>query len=1321
MLARVNYSPGNPRKIFLVWAAIVLLMGSMLLASLGETFWRALAPAAETPSFGSLPLSFEPNAGQSDPSVRFMAHAGGSTLFFAPSEVVLSVAPPKRGSSDPRLGDQHAGQEIAIGLQFVGSNPAVAVRQGDTLPGKVNYLKGKDPSLWLTDLPTYSGIIYSELYSGVNLSYTGASGRLKGTYTLGPDADPSTIQWRYNGAGDMSLDAEGNLHMRVQTPGSAGSGSPFDLTESTPQAWQVIDGQRVTVSSRYDIHADGSLGFAVGAYDHSQALIIDPTLIYSTYLGGFYGDGAGSIWLDSAGDIYVGGTTNSSDFPVAGDPFQPVYGGGDYDMFASKLSPDGSSLIYSTFIGGSDWDQGDLAGVDAAGIATLGGWTASENFPTTPGAYQTSFAGTEDVAVAKLSADGSDLIFGSYWGDSGVDEPYGFTVDGAGNTYFTGYYFPGFSSRAFLAALSPDGTQQVFQYSLGGSVPGPGDENANTSGEGVVVDAAGNIYVTGYTRAADFPTTPGAYRTSIEAFEDGFITKLSPSAQSLIYSTYIPGGVSDYPYDIAIDQEGNAYITGNTSSTDYPTTTGAFESACGDPRCAFITKLNPTGSDLVYSSFLGGPDFHFETEDYGVVVRVNQAGNAYVAGYTSAPDFPIVNPIQATLHGTSDGFLTKFNLSGSGVEYSTYLGGASGDFIVGIALDGLGHVYLAGSTSSTDFPVVNPLQPTNHGEGDAFVAVIAEESAVTRTPTATETGTPPTATPTPNPCGGVTPWRTETPMLTAHSGSASAVLNNQLYVIGGASNSPTPVRSTQKFDPVSNSWSNHAAYPDGLGLAYQQAVAVDGKIYTIGDTYQPSESFIEMYDPESDSWTRKATLPEALGGGGLTSYAGNIYVIGGQVVNQLPSPNVYEYDPVADAFTVKAAMPTGQSEIGAAAIGDRIYAVGGYQYIHYVYDPAANSWSTIAVPLTPSFSSPAVLAFNGELWVIGGYDNWTRRGYPPDQEVQIYNPATNAWRYGPALNVPRYHSSAAGVINDRAYLVGGVDLNSNEYPYNYLRSMESIVYLPCGTATPTTPTATLPPATLTATITPAAPTETMTYVVPTSSVLPSTLTATISAASPTATYTQTGQPSATPTICALQFTDVPPGSTFYSYIRCMACLGILSGYTSGCDTGSPCFKPGNIASRGQIAKIVSNAAGFHETVSGQTFTDVVPGSTFYEYVERMASRGIISGYPDGTFRPSNTATRGQIAKIDANSAGYLETTGAQQYEDVAPDSTFYDFVWRLSDRGLVNGYPCGGTGEPCGPNNLPYFRPDADVTRGQASKIVSNTFFPDCASAPGGP
>ncbi len=263
------------------------------------------------------------------------------------------------------------------------------------------------------------------------------------------------------------------------------------------------------------------------------------------------------------------------------------------------------------------------------------------------------------------------------------------------------------------------------------------------------------------------------------------------------------------------------------------------------------------------------------------------------------------------------------------------------------------------------------------------------------------------------------------------------------------------------------------------------------------------------------------------------------------------------------------------------------------------------------------------------------------------------------------------------------------------------------------TATPTrTPTRTHTPLPNTSTSTPIPPSPT--EMAPTETVPPSA----------TATNTSV-PPTPTPTSCSLHFTDVLPGNTFYDNIRCLACRGIINGYSSDCETGNPCFKPGNNVTRGQLAKIVANAAGFNDTAIDQQFEDVPPGSTFFSYVWRLADRGYISGYPCGGpgepcltglpyFRPNANITRGQLSKIVANAAGFNETTGAQQFQDVAPNSTFFAFIWRLVNRSIMSGYPCGGPGEPCGSSGLPYFRPGANATRGQASKIVANTFLPGC-------
>ncbi|HKP53615.1 MAG TPA: SBBP repeat-containing protein [Chloroflexia bacterium] len=1516
--------PATYKRIVLVVALAGLLLG----ISFPLKFWSGdkVLPADRTINPARLALAFEPNVGQADPEARYLVHSSGNTLLFTQSRVVLALpVPGEKGvqrEKHPIAANQPRRKSAAsalVSLNFVGAESSPEIVSQEMLPGKVNYLLGNDPSAWHTDLPTYTGISYRGLYPGVDLTYSGSDGLLKGTYSLAAGADPSLIRWRYDGAKQLSVDAQGNLQITLNSVLDPQS-SALTITEQAPIAWQEIDGQRVPVSVRYALDA-GTIGFVVGSYDATRPLTIDPTLTYSTYLGGFYGDGAADIAVDAQGNMYVTGSTMSSDFPTAGNPFQPVWGGA-HDAFVTKLSPDGSTIIYSTFLGGSGEINGGefprFISVDASGNVIIAGSTDSDDFPTTPDAYQIIYAGTGDLFITKLNSTGSDLIFSTYYGDAGVEEPGGFVVDGAGNTYFTGYTFPGFSSYVIVGGISADGSQLLFARMIGGQIPGPGNENANSAGGGIALDSAGNIYLTGYTRAADFPVTPGAYRTSLQAFEDGFVTKLNPTGQTILYSTFINGGVSEYMDDITVDGAGNAYITGNTSSADYPTTPGAFQTVKGDPRIAFVTKLNPAGSDLVYSTFLGDDDFNFDPEDYGFAIRVNGAGSAYVVGYTSSPGFPVSNPLQATMNGPYDAFITKFNPAGSALDFSTFLGGTGGDVADSIVVDTSGNMYVVGGTSSTNFPVVNAVQPTNHGDGDAFIIKISDPQGAV-SPTPTRTGTPPTATPsssptacapspdyvfhrffgatlvpgtldignhcedcltsvilpfpvhfygqtyttanissngniqflsndetgltecgpfaffnyaimpyqadlntegggvytsisgtapnrifnvewracvydplkftcdenvnfearlyenspteqidfiyaqvdsfggipavvalqestgthykefscnadelevgmkieftrgtcaittatpvgtpptatitrtataTPNPCNNVTPWRTETPMLTPYSRSVVAVHNNQLYVIGGASNSPTPVPFTQKFDPASNSWTNHPPVPNGV--TDNGAVTIGDKIYVMGSTYQPSEVFMQIYDIATSTWSRGATLPEPLLSGALAEYNNKIYIFGGQPPVQPPTTHVYEYNPATDTFTQKASMPTGQAEIGAGTIGNRIYVVGGYQYVHYAYDPIGNSWTTIAMPPTPSFSHPGVFVLNGELWVEGGYDNPSRHGYPPSQEVQIYNPVTNSWRFGPAFNTPRYFSTAAGVINGRGYVVGGVDLESNSYPYNHLSSMESIGYVQCGTPTPIATGAT---ATRTATLPPQ-----------------STSTATGTAGSST---TSTPTIATTSTPCAINFSDVPADNTFYSFVRCLACRGIISGYSDGT------FRPNNDITRGQIAKIVSNSAGFSDDPGPQVYEDVPIGSPFYVWINRLSNRGYMGGYlcglipeepcipPDNRpyFRPNASATRGQLAKIVSNAAGLVGNPTGLFYTDVAEDHPFYVWIMRLTTLGVMSGYPCGSEGEPCDGGNHPYFRPFNNVTRGQASKIVANTFFPNC-------
>ncbi len=520
-------------------------------------------------------------------------------------------------------------------------------------------------------------------------------------------------------------------------------------------------------------------------------------------------------------------------------------------LFVSKISSDGSTLLYSTFLGGEGWDLSEFVSVDASGQATVGGWTTSVNYPTTAGAYQTDCGNNYSITITRLNATGSALVFSTCYGDA-VIEPGGFTVDATGKTYFTGYYYATINRYALVSALSADGSQLVVNRNLGGEVIGPGNDNSDTGGRGIALDSSGNIYVTGYTRAANFPVTPGAYRTNIQQFEDGFLTKLNPTGQTLLYSTFIPGGGSEYPNDVAVDGAGNAYVTGSTGSADYPTTPGAFQTVKGDPTIAFVTKFNTTGSALAYSTFLGDTNFHFDTEDITYAIRVNGAGNAYVAGYTSSPGYPVANSLQANLRGDFDAIVTKLNPAGSALEFSTYLGGTDGDSSSGLVVDASGKMYIAGGTSSTDFPVVNPVQATNHGGGDAFIAVISEATAPTATPT--RTGTPPTATSTP--CvPGATSWRTEPSMVEGRDYAIGAVAGDKFYMIGGSQpgREPPYVEVVERFDPSTMAWATVAPIP--VAADDMAAASIGNKIYVAGG-YTVRQGFtidlMQIYDAATE-------------------------------------------------------------------------------------------------------------------------------------------------------------------------------------------------------------------------------------------------------------------------------------------------------------------------------------------------------------------------------------------------------------------------------------------------------------------------------------
>jgi hypothetical protein len=440
------------------------------------------------------------------------------------------------------------------------------------------------------------------------------------------------------------------------------------IRQPPPTLYQEISGKRHAVEGKYVLKGDRQVGFAVEEYDASVPLVIDPVLPYSTYLGGNGDETGNSIAVDSAGNAYVTGSTRSTNFPTA-NAFQHTFVGVQ-DVFVTKFNPAGSALIYSTYLGGSDGDYGQGITVDSVGNVYLTGFTFSTNFPTA-NALQGTSGGNADAFVTKLNATGSVLVYSTYLGGSFTDYGYGIAVDSSGNAYITGET----NSANFPIA-------HAFQGTLGGGVPG--------------------------------------------SHTDAFVTKLNPAGSALVYSTYLGGsGNNFYSGDdvgvgIAVDSAGNAYVTGWTQSQNFPTA-NAFQGTIGGPGYddAFVTKFNAAGSALVYSTYLGGSN-----TDEGVGVAIDSAGNAYITGLTRSTNFPTANAFQGMNHGDYDAFVTKINAAGSGLVYSTYLGGSALDYSLGIAVDSTGNAYIVGQTTSNNFPTANAFQSTNHGgplNYDAFV------------------------------------------------------------------------------------------------------------------------------------------------------------------------------------------------------------------------------------------------------------------------------------------------------------------------------------------------------------------------------------------------------------------------------------------------------------------------------------------------------------------------------------------------------------------------------------------------------------------------
>lgn len=613
----------------------------------------------------SLPMQFEVNAGQAAPEVRYLARGAGYVAYLADAEAVLQLH-----SSFSRTD--------VLRMQLARASRPTRVHGEGRLGGDVNYFTSAEAH---TDIATYGRVRYDDIYDRVDLVYYGTQGRLEYDFVVAPDGNPSDIQLALRGARDVTVTDAGDLSVDV---------GGRSVTWRAPVSYQPIGRVRRAVDSRYVVRKDGdafAVAFEVGSYDRSRPLIIDPVIAYSTFLSGTNQESGYAIGVDHDGHVYVAGSATSLDYPRTKNPLQNVYAGGRQDVFVTKLDVDGKEpkVQYSTYLGGSgdDFVLGlALRGGDGPEVY-LTGATSSTDFPTTEHAFQPTNRGGYDGFVARLAGDGKHLDYSSY---------------------------------------------------LGGS----GDENLGLFG-GIAVTKEGEALVTGSTTSADFPVsgapTP-AFQSTLRGAANAFVVRVKNDGHSIVYASYLGGDGTDSGAGIAVDDSGNAYVVGSTTSTTFPVTAGAVQAASNGNGDGFLTKVGPKGA-LVYSTYLGGSDVDFATgvalddPDGGEIAR--RTPRVYVVGATASTNFPTTAGVFQTattgpVHAGYDAFVTRFNRTTTGLDYSTLVGGSEVDVAHGVAVDVRGSAYVVGVTLSNNFPRADPFKASlASGDSDGFVAKLSPQ------------------------------------------------------------------------------------------------------------------------------------------------------------------------------------------------------------------------------------------------------------------------------------------------------------------------------------------------------------------------------------------------------------------------------------------------------------------------------------------------------------------------------------------------------------------------------------------------------------------
>lgn len=725
--------------ILMVLAAVTLFVVSAIVAIAPKVSLISLPPPT---TLERLPLAFIPNQGQLDTNVRLQVQARGGTLSFLQDEVLF-----------------HLNSTTRVQLQWENANPVPQVAGVNRLPGVANIMRGNNPAGWHTDLPMYGGTSYTGLYPGIDLQYDGNEGTLKGTYTVAPGADPAAIRWRFMGSETLVIDPDtGDLQITLPD-GQA-------MTEKAPVSWQVINGQQVSVPTRYQI--DGQIASFVfpEGYDTTYPLIIDPTLLYSSYIGGGGFDETREVNVDSSGNIYLLGDTYSTHFLG-----QNVPNAGSSDLFIVKLNPTATQILYLTIVGTDELEYSRGLAVDQQGNAVVSLHSFADDFPMVNALYPTRTDPVETSILFKLNSTGH-FMYSTYLPLRAMDATHNLALDSAGNAHVTG---------TFIGAIDPEGNwlgDQVGMFKISangqslllGMQLGSAARPSHERGVALTVDAAGTMYMAGYQVDGDADYvfgTPNAHQpicgdVAVGASycgHEAFIYIMDKDG-NLTYASYHGGKGFDEPTAIATDGQGNVLLTGVTTSPDFPTR-NALQNSCpisGDAGLCYqpraftsVVRIESVQSSMLYSTYWGSTEQNSYTEITGATMDVQ--GNAYVVGYTDGEHLPMRDPLQAELsegicnlggstRNCFDAFVSTFTPTGQ-LGFSTYFGGALDEFTSNITRDDAGNILFVGMTEATNFPTTSGgIQPTNQPGTDGFLVKIGTGSIPPPTVTPTATLTP---------------------------------------------------------------------------------------------------------------------------------------------------------------------------------------------------------------------------------------------------------------------------------------------------------------------------------------------------------------------------------------------------------------------------------------------------------------------------------------------------------------------------------------------------------------------------------------------------